>query len=133
MRQTWKLSWRWKSWKFITLPFRLSFMYPPSKKNNDQYLTMLYLQLPLSNTLRNFEFVYLKSDFAYLILSWCFIISRFFLDNQDNWTLHCKTLEPILQKEVKLGVLFLPHHNISCWGNCGTCSGFPLTISKSVG
>ena len=49
------------------LPFRLSFMHPPTKKNNDQYPTMLSFQLPLMNTLRNLEFVYLKSDFAYLL------------------------------------------------------------------
>ena len=54
----------------------MSFMY-------DQYPTMLSLQLPLLNKLRNFEFVYLKSDFACLIFSWRFVISRFFLDIQD--------------------------------------------------
>ena len=41
------------------------------------------LQLPLSNSLRNFEFVYLKSDFAYLIFWQHLIIFKFFLDNQD--------------------------------------------------
>ena len=58
-------------------------MYPPTKKNNDKYPTMLSFQLPLLNTLRDLEFVYLKSDFAYLIFSQHFIVSRFFLDDQD--------------------------------------------------
>ena len=132
MRQTWKLSWRWKSWNLSHYLLDCPSCILQARKTMINTL-LCYISNSLSNTFRNFEFVYLKSDFAYLILSWCFIISRFFLDNQDNWTLHFKTLEPILQKEVKLGVLFLPRHNISCWGNCGTCSGFPLTISKSVG
>ena len=33
----------------------------------------------LYRTLRNLEFVYLKLDFVYLIFSWCFIFSKFFL------------------------------------------------------
>ena len=56
-------------------------MYPPIKKNNDP--TMLSFQLRFLNPLRNFELVYIKLDFAYLIFSQYFIISRFFLDNQD--------------------------------------------------
>ena len=47
-------------WLCIISGFRLSFMYPPTKKNNDQYPTMLFLQLLLSNTLRNLEFTHLK-------------------------------------------------------------------------
>ena len=66
-----------------TLSYRLYFMCPPTKKNNYQYPTMLSVHFPLSNTLRNFEFVCLKSDFAYLIISRCFIISRFFFGNLD--------------------------------------------------
>ena len=50
------------------MQFRLSFMFPPTKKNNIQHPTMLSLQLPLSNTLRSLEFVYLKSYFAYLMI-----------------------------------------------------------------
>ena len=59
-------------------------MYRPTKKNNDQYPTILSLppslppslslKFPLSNTLTNFEFVYLKSDFALVTFSQCFII-----------------------------------------------------------
>ena len=50
------------------MQFRLSLMFPPTKKNNIQHPTMLSLQLPLSNTLRSLEFVYLKSYFAYLMI-----------------------------------------------------------------
>ena len=46
------------------------------QRSNDQYPTVPSLQLPLSNTLRNLEFVYLKPDFVYVIFSWCFIVSR---------------------------------------------------------
>ena len=58
-------------------------MYPPAKKNNNEYPTMLSRHAILSNTLRNLEFVYLKSDFAYLIFPQHFIISGFSLDNQE--------------------------------------------------
>ena len=75
MRQAWKLPWRWKSWEFIILPFRLFFMYPPTKKNNDQYPTMLFPTAFVKHSkILNFS---IKSDFTYLIFS------RFFLDNQD--------------------------------------------------
>ena len=74
-------------------------MYPPSKKNNYHYPTMLSVPFPLLSILRNFEFVYLKSGFAHLIFSRCFIISRFFLGNHDYKTFHHKTLEPILRKK----------------------------------
>ena len=37
-------------------------MYTPTKKNNNEYPTKLSLQVILSTTLRNLEFVYLKSD-----------------------------------------------------------------------
>ena len=67
----------------MILPYRLSFLYPPTKKNNDQYPIMLSLQLPFSDTLRNLGSVYLKSDFAYLIFSQRFIVSTLFVDNQD--------------------------------------------------
>lgn len=58
-------------------------MYPPTKKNNNKYPTMLSLQVILSNTFRNLEFVCLKSDFPYLIFPQHFIISGFSLDNQE--------------------------------------------------
>ena len=58
-------------------------MHPPAKKNNDQYHAMLSFQLLLLNTLRNLEFVYLKSEFAYLLFPLGFIVSRFSPDNQD--------------------------------------------------
>ena len=57
-------------------------MYTPTKKNNN-YPTMLSLQLPLLITLGNLKFVYLKSNCGYLIFSRYFIFSRSFLDNQD--------------------------------------------------
>ena len=60
-----------------------TFIYPATKKKIDQHPSMLYIQLPLSNTLRNFKFVYVKSDFVYLIFSQRFIFSRFFLDKRD--------------------------------------------------
>ena len=41
MEEDWILLCRWKSWKFIKLPFRLSFLYPHTKKNNNQYPTIL--------------------------------------------------------------------------------------------
>ena len=74
-------------------------MHPPAKKNNNQYHTMLSFQLLLLNTLRNLEFVYLKSEFAYLLFPRGFIVSRFFPDNQDYETIYFKTLELILWKE----------------------------------
>ena len=40
------------------LPYRVSFMYPPTKKNNYQYSTILSIHFSLLNTLRNFEFIY---------------------------------------------------------------------------
>ena len=73
-------------------------MYFPTKKNNDQYPTILSFQFPLLNRLRNLEFVYLKPDFAYLIFPRGFIVSRFF-DNRDYYTIYFKTLELILWKE----------------------------------
>ena len=93
-------------------------LHPPTKKNNNQYPTMLSLQLPLSNTLRNLKFVYLKLDFTYLIFSRCFIVSRFFLDNQDYWTFHFKTLEPISWKEAlcETNVLFFTQSQLSIVG-----------------
>ena len=54
-------------------------MYPPTKKNNDQYPTMLSLQLSMLNTLRSLKFEYLISDFSYVIFSWGFVVYRFFL------------------------------------------------------
>ena len=76
-------------------------MYPPTKKNNDQYLTMLSFQFPLLSTLKNLEFIYLKSVFAYLIFSQHFIVSRFFLDDQGHETFHLKILELILSEEAR--------------------------------
>ena len=73
-------------------------MYFPTKKNNDQYPTILSFQFPLLNRLRNLEFVYLKPDFAYLIFPQGFIASRFF-DNRDYYTIYFETLELILWKE----------------------------------
>ena len=50
------------SYYLLDCPSLATFMYPSSKEK--QYPTMLSFKLLLSNTLRNFEFVYLKSEFA---------------------------------------------------------------------
>ena len=114
----------------------MSFMHLPAKKNNNQYPNMFSFQSPLSNTLINLEFVYLKLDFTYSILLQSFIVSKFFLIIKTTRHSSFKTLEPILlqqKKYVKFMSCFYPITIIYCWGHYRICPIFTLTISRSVG
>ena len=80
----------------------MSFMYPPSCPSYMINTLPCSPQLPLSNTLRNLEFVYLKSDFV------CLIFSQHLHE--------------------KLDVPFSPRHNNPLLGNYGTFPIFTLFV-----
>ena len=80
MGQTRKLPWTWKFWKFIILPFRLSFMYPPTKKNINTLHALS--PTPFVKHTEKFRICVFKIRFCLFNIFMLLIISRFFLDNQ---------------------------------------------------
>ena len=125
-----KLPWRWKSWKFIILPFRLFFMYPPTEKNNDQYPTnslcwTQWFQICLFKI--RFSLLYIFAEFFFItktskystLKHW----NQFCRKRHHSYGIRCPVFTPSQLSIAGLimgHALFLPWLFLDLWGKSET-------------